>query len=119
MIKNFLKENSFVAHFPIEVRWVKSDDIWLSPSYQKDVCYIGVVVYKPYEKEYAYKELFESFDKLMLSLDGRPHWAKLHSLNKAQLEKIYPKFENFLQVRDKLDPNRMFSNKTIEKFLGK
>lgn len=29
------------AHFPIEVRFVKGDDIWLSPAYGEDKCYIG------------------------------------------------------------------------------
>jgi hypothetical protein len=34
------------VHFPIEVRWSCEDDIWLSPSYGKETCWIGVVTYR-------------------------------------------------------------------------
>jgi L-gulonolactone oxidase len=39
------KENVFV-HFPIEIRFSDKDDIWLSPAYNRKVCYIGVIMYR-------------------------------------------------------------------------
>lgn len=34
------------AHFPVEVRFVKRDDIMLSPSGECDVTYIGIISYR-------------------------------------------------------------------------
>lgn len=33
-------------HFPIEIRFSAPDDIWLSPSYNQQTCWIGIVQYK-------------------------------------------------------------------------
>lgn len=40
------KHGGLRHHFPIEVRFTEQDDIWLSPTYKKRGCYIGVVQYK-------------------------------------------------------------------------
>jgi L-gulonolactone oxidase len=34
------------VHFPIEIRWSSADDIYLSPSYGRETCWIGVVTYR-------------------------------------------------------------------------
>ena len=56
--------NSFRVHFPIECRFVRGDDIWLSPAYGRDSAYIAVHMYKgmPY-KEYfrAIEEIFQRY----------------------------------------------------------
>ena len=33
-------------HFPVEIRFSAPDDIWLSPSYGRQTCWIGIVQYK-------------------------------------------------------------------------
>ena len=33
-------------HFPVEIRFSAPDDIWLSPSYARRTCWIGIVQYK-------------------------------------------------------------------------
>ena len=33
-------------HFPVEIRFSAPDDIWLSPSFGRRTCWIGVVQYK-------------------------------------------------------------------------
>lgn len=40
------KEKGLKVHFPIEIRFVKKDDIWLSPAYGVDSCYIGIIMYR-------------------------------------------------------------------------
>ncbi|KAJ1957181.1 D-arabinono-1,4-lactone oxidase, partial [Dipsacomyces acuminosporus] len=37
------KNGGVRVHFPIEVRFVKESDVWLSPAYDQIVCYIGVI----------------------------------------------------------------------------
>lgn len=94
------------VHFPIECRTVKADDIWISPSYQRDSAYIAFHMYKgmPYE------EYFHDMESIMQEFDGRPHWAKMHTRTKEDLLTLYPKLSDFLAVREKLDPERIFMN---------
>ena len=34
------------AHFPVEVRFVRQDNAFLSPSYGADTCYINIIMYR-------------------------------------------------------------------------
>jgi FAD/FMN-containing dehydrogenase len=49
---------------------------------------------------------------------GRPHWGKLHSLEAAELADEYPRFADFLALRDRLDPDRVFVNDHLRRILG-
>lgn len=40
------KETGLKVHYPIEIRFVKRDDAWLSPAYGVDSCYIGIIMYR-------------------------------------------------------------------------
>jgi L-gulonolactone oxidase len=55
-LKELIEKNNIKAHFPIEIRFVKGDDIYLSPSYGRDTCYIGIIIYKPYGMIIEYEE---------------------------------------------------------------
>ncbi|WP_420812637.1 D-arabinono-1,4-lactone oxidase [Planococcus versutus] len=94
------------VHFPIECRTVKADDIWISPSYQRDSAYIAFHMYKgmPYE------EYFHDMESIMQQFDGRPHWAKMHTRTTEDLLTLYPKLSDFLAVREELDPEGIFMN---------
>jgi L-gulono-1,4-lactone dehydrogenase len=54
----------------------------------------------------------------MTSFDGRPHWGKMHFRDAASLAASYPRFSDFVAVRDRLDPNRVFGNAYLERVLG-
>lgn len=46
-LKAFLEDNpGVVAHSPVEIRFVKKDDIPLSMSYGVDTCFIGIIIYR-------------------------------------------------------------------------
>ena len=45
-INQWIKETNSFVHFPVEVRFVDKDDVWLSPSYGYKVCYIGIIMYR-------------------------------------------------------------------------
>ena len=111
---------SIQAHFPVEVRFVAPDDIWLSPCYQRQTCYIGVIVYKPYGKDAPYEEYFREYEAIMKRFSGRPHWAKLYEwgVGASYLRTVYPKWDAFLQTRERVDPDRVFVNKYLERILG-
>jgi L-gulonolactone oxidase len=100
--------------FPIEVRLAAKDDIWLSTAYDRDSAYIAIHQYRgmPYERYFA------EFAALCAHFDGRPHWGKLHNLDASALKNLYPRFDDFRRIREKVDPRRVFSNSYLDRLLG-
>jgi L-gulonolactone oxidase len=100
--------------FPIEVRFVAPDDSMLSPAHERDTCYIAVHQYRgmPWEP------YFRSVEEIMDSYGGRPHWGKRHFQTAETLPERYPRWRDFLEVRDRLDPGRVFANEYAERVLG-
>ena len=100
--------------FPVEVRVAPADDVPMSTAYGRDTAYIAVHVFRgdPYQ---AY---FDAVEGLMRDVQGRPHWGKLHSLGADELRALYPRFDEFVAVRDRLDPERRFANAYLERVLG-
>ena len=100
--------------FPIEVRVAAGDDIPLSTAYGRDSGYVAIHRYRgePFEP------YFRAVEKEMMALDGRPHWGKMHWRTRDDLKPAYPRFDDFLAVRDRLDPERVFANAYLETVLG-
>ena len=114
-LQTLLKENPWRISFPVEVRWAAADDRWLSTAHGRDTAYIAVHRY--YREDPA--EYFEAVEEVMLAHEGRPHWGKLHGLDTAALEQHYPRFGDFLALRDRLDPGRVFANPYLDRVLGR
>ncbi|MET8906404.1 D-arabinono-1,4-lactone oxidase [Micromonospora sp. NPDC004551] len=104
----------FKVLFPVEVRFTAADDIWLSHGYGRDSAYVAIHQYvgMPYEP------YFRAFEKVATELGGRPHWGKLHWRDAESLAAAYPKFGDFRTVRDRLDPDRRFTNPYLNQVLG-
>jgi FAD-linked oxidoreductase len=109
-IKQAIDKQKFRVHFPIECRFVKADDIWLSPAYQRESAYIAVHQYQGMD----YKEYFAAVEKICQKYGGRPHWGKLNTVDTNYLQTVYPKLPDFLAVRRQLDPEGMFLNGYLE-----
>jgi FAD-linked oxidoreductase len=102
--------NSF---FPIEFRVVKGDDIWLSPFYQQDS--ISISIHQYYKQ--SPQKVFDLIEPIFNKYQARPHWAKMHQLNHHQMKALYPKWDEFMELRASLDPQRKFVNSYLEKLL--
>ncbi|MFD0888346.1 D-arabinono-1,4-lactone oxidase, partial [Streptosporangium algeriense] len=100
--------------FPIEVRVTPPSDAWLSTAYGRDSAYVACHVYRPTPNP----DYFEGVEEIMVRLGGRPHWGKLHTRDAAYLATVYPRFADFLRLRDLLDPERMFTNDYLDTVLG-
>ncbi|MEG4836993.1 D-arabinono-1,4-lactone oxidase [Microcoleus sp. B9-D4] len=114
-LRDLIDEAKFKVHFPIEVRFSAKDDAWLSLSYGRETCFIGVIIYRPFGQEIPYENYFQQVDALMISLEGRPHWGKIHYQSTNHFRKLYPKWDEFLTIRNSLDPKYMFINDYLER----
>ncbi len=99
-------EHQYRVHFPIENRFVQADDIWLSPAYERFSAYIAIHSYKGM----AYEPYFSDMEAIFKEFGGRPHWGKMHNRSGADLASLYPKWNDFHQVRKELDPEGIFLN---------
>jgi FAD-linked oxidoreductase len=102
------------AFFPVEFRFVRGDDAWLSPFHGGDRCSIA-----------AHALQGESYDYLVQALGpvfrrhgGRPHWGKLHDMTARQLAAAYPRWADFQRVRRELDPQGRLLNPFTRRLFG-
>jgi L-gulonolactone oxidase len=100
--------------FPVEVRFVKGDDSMLSPSYERDTCYIAV----HQDRKLDWPKYFREVETVLAAYDGRPHWGKRHEQTASSLEPRYPRWRDFQKIRKKLDPTGAFSNDYTDRVLG-
>ena len=100
--------------FPVEIRVVPADDIPLSTGYGRDSIYLAFhtwvgVDHLPY---------FTGIERILRDHGGRPHWGKVHTRTVEDLAPAYPLFDEFLALRDRLDPDRVFDNAYLRRVLG-
>ena len=100
--------------FPVEVRFVGADDVWLSTAYERDNAYVAVHQYHRMDP----RPLFAAFEAIVAEHEGRPHWGKVHTLGADRLRGLYPRFDDVVAVRDRLDPGRLFTNAHVRHLLG-
>ena len=100
--------------FPIEVRVAPADDLWLSTASGRDSAYLAFHVYHASPHE----EYFRETEAIMTAVGGRPHWGKMHTRDASYLSGVYPRFADFVALRDKLDPDRRFGNSYLRQVLG-
>ena len=105
-----LKKSQYPTFFPVEFRFVKGDDIWLSPFYQRDSVSISIHQFHKQEP----RLLFDLIEPILQKFQGRPHWGKMHTMNSAQLSVLYPKWNDFMLIRQQLDPTEKFLNPYLE-----
>ena len=103
--------------FPVEVRVAPADDVALSTAYDRDTMYLAFHTHhrSDWRDHTAY---FAAMEAIMRAHDGRPHWGKVHTRTAADLAPAYPRFAEFLALRDRLDPDRVFANAHLRRILG-
>jgi L-gulonolactone oxidase len=112
-IKSWIEREGIAVHFPIEYRYVKGDDIPLSPCYGRDTVCISVHMFQGMPHEHY----FEGCERIFRRYNGRPHWGKMHNLTAKELAELYPEWQDFQRVRMDLDPNGVFLNPYLRSML--
>lgn len=100
--------------FPLEVRYVQEDDVWLSMFEGRAGCTISIHQFADEDPRPA----FELIEPIFQRYAGRPHWGKLHTLSADVLRERYPRWDDFQRVRRALDPKGRMSNAWLERTLG-
>lgn len=113
-IQKLVADKGWKISFPVEVRVAAADENWLSTAYGRESGYIAVHRY--YREDPT--EYFEAVEAIMKGFGGRPHWGKMNYRDAESLATVYPRFDDFRGVRDRLDPGRLFANEYLDRVLG-
>lgn len=113
-VLNTIRDQNLDTWFPLEYRYIKADESWLSPFYQRDSASISVHQFYAMD----YHNLFARIEPIFWKYGGRPHWGKLHSLTARQLSSLYPRWDDFSELRFELDPAGKFINSHLRDLFG-
>ncbi|MDX2680662.1 D-arabinono-1,4-lactone oxidase [Streptomyces sp. NY05-11A] len=113
-LKAMIERSDLRISFPVEVRTAPADDITLSTASGRDCAYIAVHMVKgtPYQR------YFTAAEPIFTAHEGRPHWGKVHTRDAEYFAGVYPRFAEFTELRDRLDPDRRFQNDYLRRVLG-
>jgi len=100
--------------FPIELRRIAPDDAWLSP-FQGGL-HGSIAVHAYYKDDYDF--FFTLIQTILRKHGGRPHWGKLNSLKAADFAALYPRWNDFHELRMSLDPQERLLNPYLKKILA-
>jgi len=113
-IAEVIRTRKIAGVFPLEFRFVKLDDIWLSPFYKREAATISVHQYH----RQSYDTLFQAAEAVFKRYGGRPHWGKLHTLGAKDFETLYPRWSDFRALRRRLDPQARLLNPYLKGIFG-
>ncbi len=109
-----MRNSDIQVFFPLEFRFVQADELWLSPFSGQDCVSISIHQYAQQD----YQALFALAEPILRKYGGRPHWGKWHSLTSKELTPLYPHWQDFLTVREALDPQGKFLTPYLRNLLG-
>ncbi|MDX3113181.1 D-arabinono-1,4-lactone oxidase [Streptomyces scabiei] len=113
-LRTMVDRSGLRISFPVEVRTAPADDIALSTASGRDSAYIAVHMVRGT----AYQGYFTAAERIFTAHEGRPHWGKVHTRDAEYFAGVYPRFEEFTALRDRLDPDRLFQNDYLRRVLG-
>jgi hypothetical protein len=103
--RDMVNANGHLINFIQEIRFVKGDDYALSPCHGRDSVYVGA-----YNADNnGWPELLSDFEQLAVKHQGRPHWGKEFNVGADYLRSVYPKWDDFIALRNAFDPERRLS----------
>ena len=113
ILKTIMDEEVDVV-FPLEYRYVRRDDTWLSMSSGHED-HAAISIHRTASEDY--RPYFDLIEPIFWKYGGRPHWGKVHSLGAAELARLYPRYRDFQALRVELDPDGRMLNDHLRRIL--
>ncbi|MEM7341322.1 MAG: D-arabinono-1,4-lactone oxidase [Actinomycetota bacterium] len=109
-IRELLQRDFPEMGWPVEYRTLAADDVWLSTAYGRPTVTISLHQDVADDDE----PLYRAAEEIFRSFDGRPHWGKINYLDADTLASMYPRWEEWWAVRDRVDPTGVFCNNYLQ-----
>ncbi len=98
----------------LEIRSVAADGLWLSPAHSADVAGLHFTWRSDAS---AVAAALHTIEDAVLPLGARPHWGKVFVCGTDALVSAYPQLPQFADLRDEVDPRRVFGNDWLDAIL--
>jgi alditol oxidase len=96
-----------------EIRTIASDDLWMSPSYQRD----SVAIHFTWIKDTrAVTPVLAAIEDELAPFEARPHWGKLFGTSPAVVSGLYERLPDFEQLLRHYDPGGKFRNELADTY---
>ena len=96
-----------------EIRTIAADELWLSPSYQRD----SVAFHFTWIKDWAaVKPVLGQIEERLAPMHARPHWGKLFRTGPEAMPGLYPRLDDFRQLMRCYDPAGKFRNGLLDRY---
>lgn len=113
-LDGWLRRTGSVLDFLVEIRFVRSDDHWMSPAHGRDTCQFG-----PYATFSPDTDAcFAWFHALGRERGARPHWGKAFHTTPAEIRALYPRAADFVALARRMDPDGLFRTPFLDSILG-
>jgi FAD/FMN-containing dehydrogenase len=110
MVKNRFRKT---VAWRVLFRTIAADTVYLSPCYGRTTVTISL----HQNAGSPFMDYFRAIEPVFLNYGGRPHWGKKHTLQSMMIGKLYPRWNDFLSLRAKMDPEGIFLNEHLSKQL--
>lgn len=110
-VRDLMRTKHPQAAWPVEYRTVAADEILISPAQGRAT--VAISIHEGAALPHA--AFFNDAERIFRRHQGRPHWAKLHSLGRPELAELYPEWGRFQAVRKQLDPDGRFLNEHLRR----
>jgi FAD/FMN-containing dehydrogenase len=108
-VRDLMRRKHTSITWPIEYRTQAADDILISAASGRPT--VAISIHQGNKLPHA--EFFADAEVIFRRHQGRPHWAKMHSLGCRDLKELYPEWSRFQAVRTRLDPRGRFLNEHL------
>ncbi|GAA4780537.1 FAD-binding protein [Microbacterium gilvum] len=98
-----------------EVRSMKADDLWLSPAYGTDA--VGIH-FTWQQRQPEVEAVVATLEEALAPLGARPHWGKLTRLDREAIAAAWPRFDDFVALAERYDPEGKLRNPFLDRVLG-
>jgi len=113
------------ACFPVNgilIRFSQAGESWLGMNAGHDVAHLEYHIAQNTRAGHheAYSDTYDEIHLLTLRrYDGRPHWGKNYPASFVDLDPtIYPRWDDFMALRERLDPNGVFEGDFFRRLVG-
>ena len=103
--------------YSCEIYPTASSDFWMSPAYQRDVVKVDPYWFG-YNRGDPYLVYFPQYWDILKKFDYRLHWGKSLSGDAGYLKAQYPRWDDFMALREEMDPNQVFLTDYWRRHLG-
>jgi hypothetical protein len=108
-IERFFQANdtTVTGTFAVEIYPAPADPFWMSPGYQQDSVRFDLIWYVKNSGDPA-TDFCPQFWELLKDMKSRQHWGKYVIDDPVYLRSLLPRWDDFMALRDRLDPNQIF-----------